>query len=88
MFKADGTPLRAEVTVNFVQTVTKPKGQNPTSRSETRKIWVVHEGETLDWIAYREYGDPAQWRHIAETNGLGNPKDLYPGQVLKLTPLP
>ncbi len=88
MFKADGTPLRAEVSVSFVQTVTKPAGQNPTSRSETRKIWVVHEGETLDWIAYREYGDPAQWRHIAETNGLANPKDLYPGQVLKLTPLP
>ena len=66
MFKADGTPLRAEVSVNFVQTVTPPAGQNPTSRSETRKIWVVHEGETLDWIAYQEYGDPAQWRHIAE----------------------
>ncbi len=49
---------------------------------------MVHEGQTLDWIAYQEYGDPAYWRHIAETNDLANPKDLRPGQVLKLTPLP
>jgi nucleoid-associated protein YgaU len=88
MFKADGTPVRAEVSVTFKQVEQKPGRQNPTTRSETRKIWVVHEGETLDWIAYQEYGDPAHWRHIAETNSLDNPRDLQPGQVLKLVPLP
>jgi hypothetical protein len=88
MFKADGTPLRAEVEVTFSETAAKRKSQNPTTYSETRKIWIVHEGQTLDWIAYQEYGDPACWRHIAETNGLMNPKDLRPGQVLKLVPLP
>jgi hypothetical protein len=88
MFKADGTPLRAEVSVSFVQTVQKPAAQNPTTRTEPRKIWVVHEGQTLDWIAYQEYGNPAYWRHIAETNNLANPLDLKPGQVLKLVPLP
>jgi hypothetical protein len=88
MFKADGTPVRAEVSVTLKQVEKKPKPQNPTSRSETRKIWVVHEGQTLDWIAYQEYGNPAYWRHIAETNDLADPKELHPGQVLKLTPLP
>jgi hypothetical protein len=88
MFKPDGTPVRAEVTVTFKQVAQGNKPQNPTSRSEPRKIWVVHEGETLDWIAYQEYGDPAHWRHIAETNNLLNPMDLRPGQVLKLVPLP
>ncbi len=88
MFKSDGTPLRAEVTVTFKQVAEATSGQNPTTRTEPRKIWVVHEGQTLDWIAYQEYGDPAQWRHIAETNDLADPLDIRPGQVLKLVPLP
>jgi len=88
MFKADGTPVRAEVTVTFKQVEEATRPQNPTTRTESRKIWIVHEGQTLDWIAYKEYGDPAQWRHIAETNHLANPLDLQPGQVLKLVPLP
>jgi phage tail protein X len=88
LFKADGTPLRAKVNVTFTETAQPPQSQNPTSRTETRKIWVVHEGQTLDWIAYREYGNPAYWRYIAETNDLANPMDLRPGQVLKLVPLP
>jgi LysM repeat protein len=87
MFKADGTPLRARVSVTFKQVEQVVQPQNPTSRSEARKIRIVHEGETLDWIAYQEYGNPAHWRHIAETNNLDNPRALYPGQVLKLIPL-
>jgi hypothetical protein len=88
MFKADGTPLRAEVQVTLSETGEEKKSQNPTTRTEPRKIWVVHEGQTLDWIAYQEYGNPAHWRHIAETNDLADTKDLRPGQVLKLVPLP
>jgi len=88
MFKADGTPLRAEVKVTFKQVEEASRPQNPTTRTESRKVWVVLEGQTLDWIAYQEYGDSAYWRHIAETNNLANPLDLRPGQVLKLVPLP
>ncbi len=88
MFKPDGTPLRAKVKVTFAQVGKKPAGQNPTTRSEARRVWVVREGERLDLIAYQEYGDAAQWRHIAETNNLTNPMSLYAGQMLKLTPLP
>jgi hypothetical protein len=88
MFKPDGTPLRAEVGVSFKQVEEGARPQNPTTRTESRKVWVVLEGQTLDWIAYQEYGDSAYWRHIAETNHLANPLDLRPGQVLKLVPLP
>ena len=90
MFLSDGVPIRAELDVVFQQykdeTIFAP--QNPTSLSESRKIWVVTEGQSLDWIAYQEYGDPAQWRYIAETNDLANPQHLHAGQVLKLLPLP
>lgn len=87
MFKADGTPIRAEVTVTFKQVEEATRPQNPTTRTEPRRIWVVSEGQTLAWIAYKEYGDAAYWRHIAETNNLPDPLDLKAGQVLKLTPL-
>jgi hypothetical protein len=88
MFKPDGTPLRAKVKVTFLEVPESLQPQNPTSRSEARKVWVVEEGQTLDWIAYQEYGDSAHWRHIADTNNLANPMDLRPGQRLKLVPLP
>jgi nucleoid-associated protein YgaU len=48
----------------------------------------VHEGQSLDWIAYQEYGNPSCWRHIAEINDLDDPLNLQPGQVLKIVPLP
>ena len=88
MFKADGTPLRAKVNVTFLHGDPEiPQKQNPTSVSEPRKIWVVESGQTLDWIAYVEYGDPNHWRHIAEANNLINPKDLQAGQMLRIVPL-
>lgn len=89
MFLTDGTPVRAKAEVDMEEY--KDEGifppQNPTSRSEARKMWVVLEGQTLDWIAYQEYGNCAHWRHIADTNNLANPRDLHAGQVLKLVPL-
>ncbi len=88
MFLPEGTPVSAEVEVEFVAVSSMLPFQNPTSRSEARTIWVVTEGQTLDWIAAQNYGDPQHWRHIAKTNNLMNPRDLRPGQVLRLTPLP
>lgn len=88
-FLSDGTPVRATARLSLKQKIdeSQQSGQNPTSRSEARKTWIVREGETLDWIAFQEYGNPAHWRHIAETNDLANPRELRPGQVLKLVPL-
>jgi nucleoid-associated protein YgaU len=92
MFLPDGTPIRAEADVSFVSVKeTTDSGsmpaQNPTSISEARKLWVVSEGETLDWIAYKEYSNSSHWRHIAQTNNLHDPMNLKPGTVLRLTPL-
>lgn len=90
LFNPSGKPLIAEVSLSLVEydmNWLKLLGQNPTSRTEPRKTWIVSEGQTLDWIAYQEYGDSAQWRHIAETNNLANPMKLRAGQVLKLTPI-
>lgn len=88
LFDRGGNPLRAKVNITLKE-VEDPKAsssQNPTSRSYARKIHRVMEGETLDWIAYNEFGDASAWRHIAETNNLDDPLSLRPGQVLRLVP--
>ncbi len=90
MFRADGTPLRAEISMTLTEydlAFINALPMNPTSYSEARKTWVVTEGQTLDWIAYQEYGNANHWRHIAQVNNLSNPRDLRSGQILKLTPL-
>ncbi len=90
LFAPSGRPLQAKVDLKLVQydmDWMNLLSLNPTSRSEARKTWVVTEGQTLDWIAYQEYGDSAAWRHIAKVNNLMNPMELKPGQILKLTPL-
>jgi nucleoid-associated protein YgaU len=90
LFSPGGKPLQAEVELSLVEYNIEWLSMlplNPTSRSEARKTWVVTEGQTIDWIAYQEYGDAAAWRHIAKVNNLMNPMGLKPGQILKLTPL-
>jgi nucleoid-associated protein YgaU len=92
LFMPNGTPIRSEMTVAFEEQASMEEldrlWQNPTSRSEARKTWVVREGDRLDYIAYQEYKDSSRWRHIAETNGIEDPFNLRPGQILKLVPLP
>src|SRR5262249_25688065 len=69
----DGPPVRTVLDVTFSEVkdkVWKPK-QNPTSGGiGGERLWTVHEGDTLAWIAYREYGDPTEWRLIADANRL------------------
>ncbi|HLG50038.1 MAG TPA: LysM domain-containing protein, partial [Chloroflexota bacterium] len=47
----------------------------------------VSPGETIDTIAFQEYGDPNQWRRIADYNRLDNPLRLRAGQKLAIPPL-
>jgi nucleoid-associated protein YgaU len=90
LFTPGGVPIQGELTLRLVEYDMAWWANlpiNPTSRSEARKTWVVTEGETLDWIAFQEYGDAVHWRHIANVNHLANPMKLRSGQILKLTPL-
>jgi hypothetical protein len=91
LFKSDGTPVRSIIDISFKQIKNESKfpGQNPTSGgSPGDRLRVAREGDTLAWIAYQEYGDPTAWRHIAEANGLDNPRQLQPGVVLLVPALP
>lgn len=91
MFKSDGSPVRATLTVTFqeAEEAGRYPFQNPTTASKPGyRIRLVKAGESLDWIAHEEYGNAALWRFIADTNNLENPMELTPGQVLSIAPAP
>jgi hypothetical protein len=91
LFLNDGTPVRAEVSVSFKQMTDEGQypRQNPTSGGKRGEhVRIVHEGETLAFIAYQEYGDSNQWRHLAHANRIDDPRRLRPGETLIITPLP
>ena len=57
----------------------KTKGQNPTSGALTaQRVHRVVAGDSLQSLAWREYGDAAAWRAIAEANGIDNPGSCRP----------
>jgi hypothetical protein len=83
MFRIDGTPIRATATITLEEVTPEVGAQNPTSGArEGRKGHVVTEGETLQSIAYDEYGRPALWRGLAVFNDVDDPLRLAPGSEL------
>ncbi len=90
MFNESGIPIRATASLSLEEEHDPDNlgGTNPTSRGEPgRRVWIVNEGDRLDWIAYQEYGKATEWRRIAEANRLSNPLALRPGMVLAIPPL-
>ena len=87
LFNSHGTPVRATLDIAFQQIKDEslfPK-QNPTSGGVGgERVWIVSEGDTLAWIAYKEFGDSSQWRRIADANRLTQVRRLTPGTVLEI----
>jgi len=48
-------------------------------------IHLVKDGDELTAIAYRYYGDPTQWFHIADANKIFNPFELTTGSSLTIS---
>jgi nucleoid-associated protein YgaU len=73
LFLENGIPVRSKLNVTFSSVLIKEEEVQLSSKSESRKLWVVKSGERLDLIAYAALKDPAQWRRIAEANEIDNP---------------
>jgi nucleoid-associated protein YgaU len=89
LFSARGTPLRATLTVTmreYKTLQTQRDELNLKSRDRTHDH-VVQRGETLSGIAGEAYGNPADWRPIAEHNAVVNPRRLRPGTILEIPPI-
>jgi hypothetical protein len=85
LFRGDGTPLRAEVDLKLTQAPAEAKAQNPTSGGlSAQRVHRVARGDTLQSIAWAEYGDASLWRGVAAVNGIDDPMRLRPGRELRL----
>ena len=83
MFRADGTPIRATASISLEEVPNEAAGQNPTSGSlSSRRSHVLRDGDSLQSVAYREYGAAALWRGLAIFNGIDDPLRLTPGTSL------
>ena len=79
MFSSDGTALRATLDITMKGSAGKKQIFNSPDRTKHR---TVKSGEMLYGFAYAEYGDCAEWRRIAETNGIDNPRLLKSGESI------
>ena len=86
MFAPNGMPLRAKLTVELKEykPLTMHLRELGFLSSDHTKSTVVRESDRMDAIAYREYGDPRQWRRIAADNGIDDPLAVPAGAVLRV----
>src|SRR5579875_260084 len=87
LFLPNGMPVRSTLDVTFQQIQDKDDypPTNPTSGGPGgERVWTGCEGDTLAWIAYKEYGDTSLWRLIADANKLARVRQLTPGMVLEI----
>jgi len=89
LFLADGTPVRATLNVSFKEYIDVDVlvREQPTQSADHRKARVVQAGDRLNNIADDEYGDPSNWRPIADANDLDDPRQLDPGRLLVIPAL-
>lgn len=81
-FKSDGSPVRANLTVTFLEFLDPKLDKLRTDPELTTRI--VKGGDTLSAIAAELYRDPTLWRVIAEANAIEDPRHLPLGQTLKI----
>jgi len=86
MFLPEGVPVRAtlNVTLKEYREVDIQVKEMGLQSADLTKRWTVTSGDSLWSIASKEYGDPGDWRLIANANNIDDPRILHPGQILVL----
>lgn len=89
MFLENGTPVRATVTLSLreARSASEQNQEAPRESPDHAKLHAVRRGETLQAIAAEEYENPAEWRRIADANGIDDPLRLEPGTKLIIPPI-
>jgi nucleoid-associated protein YgaU len=90
LFRADGAPVRATVSVSFTELINGELEAKETKRetADYTKVHTVVAGDSLPGLAFRLLGDAALWRPIALANAIENPRVLTPGTQLVIPRLP
>jgi len=89
MFRSDGVPVRARITVTFkgVKPLADQLKDPPRNSSDKTKRRTVTADTSIWLIAAKEYGDPRCWRLIAQRNRIDDPSAIPPGTPLVVPPL-
>jgi hypothetical protein len=89
LFKPNGTPLRAKVSVTFLsfasedQLAKEAKLESP----DMTHLVTVLAGDTLPALCHRIYGSSGYYLKVAAYNGLATFRQLRPGMQLLFPPL-
>lgn len=90
LFRDNGTPVRARLTVTFNEFTNAEREAKEINRqtADFTKAHVVKQGETLSQIAAQRYENAQAWRPIAIANNLDDPQGIFPGLELQIPALP
>ncbi len=80
LFREDGTPVRATLSVQMTEFIEKRKALLKSDPELT--TFTLKRGDNLSAVAARQYGDPSLWRVIAEANNIDDPRQLQAGRSL------
>ncbi|MDL2232087.1 hypothetical protein LJC63_00715 [Ruminococcaceae bacterium OttesenSCG-928-L11] len=87
MFSRSGIPVRAkmDLIIKGEDRSKLQKGkQNPFESPDRTKERLLADSDQLWMLAGEEYGDPAQWKVIAQANGILNPRSIKGAVRLKV----
>jgi len=89
LFSPEGVPLRATLTVSLreYKTLEDQIQQLGLSSPDRTHVHALRARETLAAVAHRYYENAAEWRAVAEGNGIDDPRRLVPGVFLQVPPL-
>lgn len=82
LFRSTGQPLRATLTVTFLESLDPEMNKRDTDPDFT--TYLVKRGDTLSTIAAKVYRDVTLWRPIAEANRIDDPRHLPIGSRLSI----
>ena len=90
LFRPDGTPVRARLTVTLSEyrNVELEAKEIKRQTVDYTKAHIVADGDSLPLIAFQEYADATAWRPIALRNGIADPRRLAVGATLAIPRLP
>lgn len=91
-YNPKGDRIRHECTIVLLEHVAGSVGAKAQQRalrqvnstSTTGSTYTVRPGDTLQSIAASQLGDSSRWTEIADLNAIRDPRNLTPGQTLRL----
>lgn len=88
LFRPDGTPVRATLSVTFREFHPEDEQarENPAATGDYARTYTVRSGDSLSGISAKWYDDPADWRTLAVANGIDDPLRVPPGVPLTIPP--